>query len=36
VRAEITLTRVAMGEQKHWHLTPLPALLIRVLDSSFR
>jgi transposase len=32
VRAEITLTRVEMGEQQHWHLTPLPALLIRVLD----
>jgi transposase len=32
VRAEITLTRVEIGEQQHWHLTPLPALLIRVLD----
>jgi len=32
VRAEITLTQVEIGEQKHWHLTPLPALLIRVLD----
>jgi transposase len=31
VRAEITLTRVEIGEQKHWHLTPLPELLIRVL-----
>ncbi len=32
VRAEITLTRVEIGEEKHWHLTPLPELLIRVLD----
>jgi transposase len=32
VRAEITLTRVEIGEQQHWHLTPLPGLLTRVLD----
>jgi len=32
VRAEITLTRVEIGEQQHWHLTPLPELLTRVLD----
>jgi transposase len=32
VRAEITLTQVEIGEQKHWHLTPLPELLTRVLD----
>jgi transposase len=31
VRAEITLTRVEIGEQQHWHLTPLPPLLTRVL-----
>jgi transposase len=32
VRAEITLTQVEIGEQKHWHLTPLPELLTRVLE----
>jgi transposase len=32
VRAEITLTQVQIGEQQHWHVTPLPALLTRVLD----
>jgi transposase len=32
VRAEITLTQVEIGEQTHGHLTPLPALLTRVLD----
>ena len=31
-RAEITLTRVAIGEQEHWHLTPLTGLLTRVLQ----
>ena len=30
--AEITLTRIEMGHQAHWHLTPLPALLTRVLE----
>jgi len=31
-KAEITLTRVEIGEQAHWHITPLPELLIRVLN----
>ncbi len=30
--AEITLTRVEIGEQAHWHLTPLPERLTRVLE----
>jgi transposase len=31
-RAEITLTRVEMGEQVQWHITPLPEILVRVLN----
>jgi transposase len=31
-QAEITLTRVEIGDQEHWHITPLPRLLTRVLD----
>jgi transposase len=30
-RAEITLTQVASGEGRHWHLSALPALLKQVL-----
>lgn len=30
-RAEITLTRVELGDEGRWHLTPLPVLLKRVL-----
>lgn len=30
-RAQITLTRVELGGQAHWHLTPLPPLLERTL-----
>ena len=30
-RAEITLTRVELGGQVHWHLTPLPGWLGRLL-----
>ena len=30
-RAEITLTRIDSGDHSHWHLTPLPSLLDRVL-----
>jgi transposase len=30
-RAEITLTRVELGDEGRWHLTPLPDLLKRVL-----
>jgi transposase len=32
VQAEITLTRVGIGGEEHWHLTPLTGLLTRVLD----
>ena len=31
-RAEITLTRVELGGQLLWHITPLSALLERILD----
>jgi transposase len=30
-RADITLTRVELGGESHWHLTPLPAILERTL-----
>lgn len=30
-RAEITLTRLDLGPHRHWHLTPLPPLLERIL-----
>lgn len=30
-RAEITLTRVTLGQERHWHLTSLPELLQRTL-----
>jgi transposase len=30
-RAEITLTRIEMGERHLWHVTPLPELLVRIL-----
>ena len=32
VHAEITLTRVEIGPQEHWHITPLTGLLTRVLE----
>jgi transposase len=31
VRSEITLTCVKIGAEEHWHLTPLPEILTRVL-----
>ena len=30
--AEITLSRIEIGHQTHWHITPLPATLTRVLE----
>jgi len=32
VKAEITLTRVELGREVQWHITPLPELLTRVLN----
>ena len=32
VKAEITLTRVELGREAQWHITPLPELLTRVLN----
>lgn len=31
-KQEITLTLVVIGDQKIWHLTPLPALLMKILQ----
>jgi len=30
-RTEITLTRIEVGRQTHWHMTPLSGLLERIL-----